>query len=116
VEYLKVSSVSFPAAKSQESELERAIRDNLWQLPRTVTLDRLLVEVVMTQAEGENESVAVKNDPPKILFSAAPAVLILIDGQPALRSVQGTPFSTCHQHSGDAGLRYLRLALLSRRQ
>jgi len=92
LEDLKVTSVSFPAAKSQESELERAIRDGLPALPHTVTLDRLLADMAMTQAEGETESVAVKNDPPKILYSATPAVLILIDGQPVLRSVPGTPF------------------------
>src|SRR5580658_1690749 len=89
---IKVASVSFPAAKSQESEVEHAIRDHLQEWPHTVTLDRLLADMAMTQAEGENESVPVKNDPPKILYSAAPAVLILVDGQPALRTLQGTPF------------------------
>ncbi len=92
LEDIKVSSVTFPAAKSQESELERAIREGLPQWPRTVTLDRLLADMAMTQAEAESESVSVKNDPPKILYSATPAVLIVVDGQPVLRSVQGTPF------------------------
>ncbi len=94
LEDLKVTSVSFPAAKSQESELQRAIRDNLPQWPRTITLDRLLADLAMTQAEGESESVPVKNDPPTILYSATPAALILIDGQPVLRSLQGPPSNT----------------------
>jgi hypothetical protein len=89
---VKVMSVSFPAAKSQESELERAIRNALPDWPRTITLDRLLAELAMTQSETENESVVVKNDPPKILYSSAPAVLILIDGQPVLRALTGTSF------------------------
>ncbi len=89
---VKVMSVSFPAAKSQEPELERAIRDALPDWPRTITLDRLLAELAMTQSETENESVAVKNDPPKILYSSTPAVLILIDGQPVLRALTGTSF------------------------
>jgi hypothetical protein len=92
LEDVKATSVSFPATKSKESELERAIRDTLPQWPHTVALDRLLADLAMTQAEGENESVAVKNDPPKILYSPTPAVLIVVDGQPVLRSVQGTPF------------------------
>lgn len=92
LEDLKVSSVTFPAAKSQEPELERAIRDGLPQWPRTITMDRLLADLAMTQAEGENESVTVKNGPPKILFSSTPAVLIVVDGQPVLRSVQGTSY------------------------
>ena len=92
LEDLKVSSASFPAAKSQESGLERTIRESLPQWPRTITLDRLLADLATTQAEGENESVTVKNDPPKILYSPTPAVLIVVDGQPVLRSLRGTPF------------------------
>jgi hypothetical protein len=92
LEDVKVSSVSFPSAESQESELKRAIRDGLSQWPRTISLDRLLADLAMTQAEGENESVTVKNDAPKVLYSPTPAVLILVDGQPVLRTVQGTPF------------------------
>src|ERR1700733_2847437 len=45
---IKVSSVSFPAAKSQEPDLERAIRGGLPNWPRTITLDRLLAELAMT--------------------------------------------------------------------
>ena len=79
-------------AKSQEGDIGRAIRDSLPNWPRTITLDRLLAELAMTQSEVDNESVAVKNDPPKILYSSTPAVLILIDGQPVLRAVPGTSF------------------------
>jgi hypothetical protein len=89
---IKVSSVSFPAATSQEGDLKRAIRDALPNWPRTITLDRLLAELAMTQSEVDNESVAVKNDPPKIIYSSTPAVLVLIDGQPVLRAVSGTSF------------------------
>jgi hypothetical protein len=32
----------------------------------------------------------VRNDPPRIIFSATPALLIRIDGQPSLRQVQGS--------------------------
>ena len=92
LEDLKVLSVTFPAAKSRESELDRAIRDGLPQWPHTIALDRLLADLAMTQAQDENESVTVKNNPPKILYSSTPAVLIVVDGQPVLRSVPGTPF------------------------
>jgi len=92
MEDLKVSAVSFPMAKSRGSELERAIRDSLPQWPRTIALDRLLADLAMTQAEDGDQSVTLKNNPPKILYSSTPAVLIVIDGQPVLRSVQGTPF------------------------
>jgi hypothetical protein len=92
LEDLKISTVSFPAAKSQESALERAIRVSLPQWPRTITLDRLLADLAMTEAEGENDTVTVKNDPPRIIYSQTPAVLIVVDGEPVLRSIPGTPF------------------------
>ena len=35
----------------------------------------------------------MKNDPPRIIFSNEPAVLILIDGDPVYRAVEGTPYT-----------------------
>jgi hypothetical protein len=115
LEDVKVTSVSFPAAKSQESKLEQAIRDGLPQFPHTVTLDRLLADMAMTQAEGETESVAVKNDPPKILYSATPTVLILIRRTTGPAQRAGHALPARRQHARHAALRYIRLALLSRR-
>ena len=56
---------------------------------RDVPLDHLEANLAMTRAAKESKTVAVKNDPPKIIFSAAPALLVLIDGQPALQQVPG---------------------------
>ena len=116
LEDLKVSSVSFPAAKSQESELERAIRDGLPDWPRTITLDRLLAELAMTQAEVDNESVVVKNDPPKILVQLHSGGADFDRRAAGSAKRAGHSLPTRDQHAGDADLRYFRLALLSRRQ
>ena len=35
----------------------------------------------------------MKNDPPKIMFSPIPAVLIIIDGEPTFRLVEGTRYA-----------------------
>ena len=64
------------------------------QLPsgiRTISLDRLQTSL---GASGTSRPtpVAVKNDPPQIIVSYAPAILVPIDGPAVLRPVQGTVF------------------------
>lgn len=93
LEDLKVTSVSFPSAASQQPALLNAIRDSLPEWPHTISLDRLLADLAITQAETAAESVPLKNTPPKIIFSSTPSVLILIDGEPVYRSVEGTRYS-----------------------
>src|SRR5262249_26879251 len=37
------------------------------------------------------KGLALKNDPPQILFRTVPSLLILVDGEPALRPAKGAP-------------------------
>ena len=90
---LKVTSASFPTAGAQQSNLERAVRESVEEWPATISLDRLMADLSITEAEMDNESVAVKNTPPRIIFSTTPSVLIQIDGQPFYRPVAGTPYT-----------------------
>ena len=53
-------------------------------------LDRLKAELAVEQVETPGRVVAVRNDPPRIIVSQAPALLVRIDGRPALRAVAGT--------------------------
>ena len=89
---VEVTGVSFPAARSRQKELGDVIRRSVPDWPRTVSLDRLLASLAITKAESKAEQVALKNEPPRIIFSAVPSVLVLIDGQPAYRPVQGTSY------------------------
>src|ERR1700676_5238580 len=41
-------------------------------------------------AEKDGEGLAIQNDPPKLLFSRQSAILILIDGDPVYRPIDGT--------------------------
>jgi hypothetical protein len=68
------------------------VRDSAPNWPRTVSLDRLLADLSITQAEAKAKSIRLKNDPPKIIFSKGPAVLILIDGEPMYRPVEGARY------------------------
>ncbi len=93
LEDLQVTSAHFPAAAGRQKELEKVIREGLKQSPVSVSLDRLLADLAITNAAAPNESVPLNNTPPRIVFSDRPAVLIRIDGEPVYRPVKGTPYT-----------------------
>jgi hypothetical protein len=55
-----------------------------------LALDRLQASLAVTRAEEAHPTVHVRNDVPRILYSSAPALLVLVDGQPVLRPVTDT--------------------------
>ena len=56
---------------------------------RTISLERIEANLAITQADKKGEAVPLKNDPPKIIYRSTPAILVIIDGDPALRPVEG---------------------------
>ena len=92
-EDIEITNASFPAASSLQSALLKAIRESVPEWPRTVSLDRLLADLAIAQAARQTEATGLKNDPPKIIFSTSPAVLILIDGEPVYKAVEGTRYA-----------------------
>ncbi|HTS74928.1 MAG TPA: hypothetical protein VMG40_01925 [Bryobacteraceae bacterium] len=89
-EDISIKQADFPTAAALEPTLLKAVRDSLPNWPRTVSLDRLLADLSITQAESKAEAVHLRNNPPKIIFSKTPSVLILIDGEPVYRVVEAT--------------------------
>ena len=92
-EDITIKDANFPSAASVQSTLLQAVRDSVPNWPRTVSLDRLLADLSITQSEAKAESIRLKNSPPRIIFSKGPAVLILIDGEPEYRPVDGTRYT-----------------------
>lgn len=68
----------------------RTLQQDVGNLVRTVPLEQLEAGLSITQAEQRQTRQPLRNDPPLILYSSRPAVLVLIDGQPVLRPVAGT--------------------------
>jgi len=91
-EDITIKDATFPSATSLQSTLLNAIRDSVPNWPRTVSLDRLLADLAITQNEAKAESIRLNNSPPRIIFSKGPAVLILIDGEPVYRPVESTRY------------------------
>jgi hypothetical protein len=81
----EVIRVKFPVAADKESELQTLIEKKLPGATKTISLDRL--EGDLEAANPEIRGVDVKNDPPKVIISSKPALLVLVDGLPQLREV-----------------------------
>lgn len=55
----------------------------------SMPLDELETSLSTTSVERQQRRVAVNNDPPRIIVSLTPAVLVSIDGMPAPRASAG---------------------------
>ena len=88
---LKLERASFPTAPERADAYLGALRTNLSLAGRTVALDRLEASLAAS-GSARPQQVPVKNDPPRILVSQTPAVLIPIDGKPELRPVPNSGY------------------------
>jgi hypothetical protein len=87
---VQLTKTNFPSEPDRNDQYSHAIRQQISKGIQTIALDRLQASLAVTRAEEKQATVAVKNTTPRIIYSATPALLILIDGQPTLRKVDGT--------------------------
>ena len=88
LDQVQLTKIKFPAAHEKEAELDALLQKKFPTATKTISLDRL---ESMLDAESEPvKTVEVRNDPPKIIVSFKPSLLVLIDGLPQLREIQGT--------------------------
>ncbi len=86
---LRITKSSFPGAPEEDAKrylatLRGAVTKTSWP----VSVQALQANLAVTQARSKQKAQAVKNDAPQILFRTSPAMLVLIDGEPALRPVK----------------------------
>jgi hypothetical protein len=55
----------------------------------TISMDRLIADMEKTKMPAAR-AVELKNDPPQIFYSATPAILLLVEGEPVLAPVEKT--------------------------
>ncbi len=89
---VKVPRVHFPdVPPEKEKQLITVLESEITKWEGSISLDRLLVS--LEEAEREQTSAdSMKTDPPKILFTTDPAVLIIIDGEPILQATDDERF------------------------
>ncbi|MCM3875190.1 MAG: carbohydrate-binding family V/XII [Thermoanaerobaculia bacterium] len=88
---LKVSRVRFPNITPEKEKTFAGIVEAeipKWNL--VMSYDRVLENVKVADREKRSAK-GLKNDPPRVLFAQEPTVLVLLDGEPQLREVEGAP-------------------------
>lgn len=86
----KITEVRYASAENEvEAEHLNQLTTKLFpQAPATVSLDRVLAYIDTSQIKPRET--AVQMDPPQILVSMQPAVLVIIDGEPILLDLENT--------------------------
>jgi hypothetical protein len=88
---LQVAKVNFPSAAAANDTYLKMFQEAIARRKFvTVSLDRVEASLAILQQQKKGESQPLKNDPPKIIFSSVPAVLVLIDGEPVWRPQEKT--------------------------
>jgi hypothetical protein len=86
---VRVTRTEFPAVAGKEARWRelfgRHVADR-WELP----LDKLQADAAVAEAERARAALPPRNDPPAFVFRTAPALLVLTDGEPSWRAVEGT--------------------------
>ena len=88
---VRITKSTFPGASPEEAEKYLAtLRASVTKESWPVSAQALQANLAIAQASPQ-KGLPVKNDPPQILFRTAPSMLVVIDGEPALREVKDAP-------------------------
>src|SRR5277367_4566075 len=86
---IEITKAMFPSVPELENTYLALIRAHVPTVGKTVALDHLEATYAMSEAVKKARTVQVKNDPPRIIYSTSPSLLVLVDGAPVLRPVPG---------------------------
>jgi hypothetical protein len=89
---ITISGGSFPSAADQGAAYVQALRTQFSAGSVPIELGRLETSLAIARATEKTQGQPVENQPPRIIYSDHPAVLVLVDGPPALRNFGGTGF------------------------
>src|SRR6516164_6504015 len=81
---VKITKQNFPTLPNNGTAYTRALLNDL-PPSKTLPLDPLEADLAVTNAAAQQKTYELQNDPPKIIYSMSPAVLVLLDGQPVLQ-------------------------------
>jgi hypothetical protein len=89
-ENLKISKIDFPTLPNRGAAYAAKLQTQFAASIRTISLDRL--DSSLALAGIKPPTVAVESNPPWIIISYSPAILVPIDDTPVLKAVPNAPF------------------------
>ncbi|MDH3626753.1 MAG: carbohydrate-binding family V/XII [Acidobacteriota bacterium] len=82
-----ITDIRFPNATDEHKDSFKAfVEPRIAEWDMVISLDQVLASLAAV-ADEEEIAEGLKNDPPKIIYSDVPAVLIVIDGEPRYKSI-----------------------------
>jgi hypothetical protein len=88
---IRIAEVRFAdASEEQMQRLANLIETRVQESQFTISVDQLLADLD-AEAAGLAEA-ELKHEPPNILLSTEPALLVSIDGEPTLREIEGSDY------------------------
>ena len=86
-ENMRISKIDFPTLPNRGAAYTTELQTEFAKSIRTISLDRL--EAALALAGIKPPTVAVQNNPPQVIVSYSPAILVPIEGAPVLKPVPG---------------------------
>src|SRR5262245_38459653 len=87
----KVDKITFPSNPELAADYQKVLEQRMPRDVSMLSLDRVQAALAVTEAQAAGaKPQPVKNDPPRVIFSTTPAILVLVDGKPVLRPVDGS--------------------------
>ena len=97
-ENLKITKTDFPTLPDRGAAYTAELQKNIANDVRTIALDRL--EASLAAAGIKPPAVPVQNNPPRVIVSYSPAILVPIDGAPVVKPVpEDSRFTARHQYA-----------------
>jgi hypothetical protein len=89
LDVIQFPRASFPGDPENTNAYLEIVRSQA-EPQRTISLARVETNLAIVKAEQKGNAVPLRNDPPRILYSTSPVLLVLVDGDPVLRPVEGS--------------------------
>lgn len=90
---IQIAEGAFPSAPDQGEAYLTVLKNQFVATTTQIGLGRLEASLAISEASQKNRGQEINNDPPRIIYSDKPAVLVLVDGSPALRPFGATGFT-----------------------
>jgi len=90
LDQVRVTRAEFPTAGNAAKAWIDALVKDAASKHRVIALDRLEAALRTEEADRAADKLPLKNDPPTIVFSSVPAILVNIDGAPRYGAINGS--------------------------
>ena len=102
-----IEKLEFPSVPAAEVErLRGLLASDFARRTRTIALDKLEAALEVAEQAAQTRTAPLRNDPPDLLFSQVPAILVSIDGEPVWRPMPQTGLERASQHARAAAARF----------